>query len=348
MIIYINSKMETMKYNLAEFTNMSFNGFNFVVPEETMAIISALSMEVGSPTYIKTPIFQKKELSKSDNNSFNQPQSQMQFIPSTTFKRRRRGNKGMEITNDDWETLRTFQATKIEQKTGIDAQIDQIRLMLNKLTEKTFAEINEKIKIIIDELIEKDTMEEEMTKIGISIFEMASTNKFYSKLYANLYAGLLESYEFLKPMFESNFNSYLDIFKVIECGDPEKDYSRFCDINKMNEKRKAISMFFVNLIATNIVSKDSIVRLLIDLILMVTKYIGEPDKKSEVDELTENIALLYNKVVIDYINGEENDDFLIDDNTISETIVDLAKSKSKDYKSLSNKAIFKYMDLVDM
>ena len=107
-------------------------------------------------------------------------------------------------------------------------------------------------------------------------------------------------------------------------------------------------MFFVNLIATNIVSKDSIVRLLIDLILMVTKYIGEPDKKSEVDELTENIALLYNKVVIDYINGEENDDFLIDDNTISETIVDLAKSKSKDYKSLSNKAIFKYMDLVDM
>lgn len=340
--------METMKYNLAEFTNMSFNGFNFVVPEETMAIISALSMEVGSPTYIKTPIFQKREFMKSDNNSFNKPQPQSQFIPSTTFKRRRRGNKGMEITNDDWETLRTFQATKIEQKTGIDAQIDQIRLMLNKLTEKTFAEINEKIKIIIDELIEKDTMEEEMTKIGISIFDMASTNKFYSKLYANLYAGLLESYEFLKPMFESNFNSYLDIFKVIECGDPEKDYSRFCDINKMNEKRKAISMFFVNLISTNIVSKDSIVRLLIDLILMVKTYIGEPDKKSEVDELTENIALLYNKVVIDYINSEDNDEFLIDDNTISETIVDLAKSKSKDYKSLSNKAIFKYMDLVDM
>jgi hypothetical protein len=34
--------------------------------------------------------------------------------------------------------------------------------------------------------------------------------------------------------------------------------------------------------------------------------------------------------------------------TIVETVTLLAKSKVKDYKSLTNKAVFKYMDLVEM
>jgi hypothetical protein len=72
------------------------------------------------------------------------------------------------------------------------------------------------------------------------------------------------------------------------------------------------------------------------------------DKKNEVDELTENIAILYNKDIYDSIENINNKELLINGKNIVDTIVMLAKSKSKDYKSLSNKAIFKYMDLVDM
>ena len=46
--------------------------------------------------------------------------------------------------------------------------------------------------------------------------------------------------------------------------------------------------------------------------------------------------------------GETEEEYMIGDCSIIEFITKLAKSKTKDYKSLSNKAIFKYMDLIDM
>lgn len=329
--------MDTMKYNLQDFTNISFAGFDFVVPENTMALISTLSMEVGSPTYIKTPIFQKKDT----NDNINAFTSSTSIKPS--LNKKRRGNKGMEITTDEWESIRTFQTTKIEQKTGIDGKIDQIRLMLNKLTDKTFLDIREKVLIIMNELIESDVSEEDLTKIGTTIFEFASTNKFYSKIYAELYAILISNYEFLRPVFDKNFNSYLDIFNHVEYVDPDKNYDRFCEINKLNEKRKAVSMFFVNLSITMIIPKESIMEILCKLLKMVWQYVNEDNKKNEVDELTENIAIFLNKEIINTTTH-----LLGNDKTIKETICYFANSKSKDFKSLSNKAIFKYMDLIDM
>jgi hypothetical protein len=67
------------------------------------------------------------------------------------------------------------------------------------------------------------------------------------------------------------------------------------------------------------------------------------NKKNEVDELTENIALLYKKDLYDAVKYEP-----IDGMTIPELISKLACSKVKDYKSLTNKAVFKFMDLIEM
>jgi len=355
MTYYINSQMETMRYNLQDFMNISFNGFDFVVPEDTMNLISSLSMQVGSPTYIKTPIFQKKDLSKDAMNAFTSSSNGFGNVSNGGHNngqykqfgsRKRRGNRGMEVNNDDWETLRTFQITKIEQKTGVDGQIDQIRSLLNKLTDKTFSDITGKIKQIINEFIEDGLMDDDFTKIGTSIFELASTNKFYSKIYADLYAELIKEHDFLKPIFDRNYNSYIELFQKIEYADPDKDYDRFCEINKINEKRKAISMFFVNLSINNIVTKISIAHILHHLVNTVVIFMNEPNKKDEIDEITENIAILYRKEIIEETIGQS--DLLINGKTITQTIMELAKSKSKDYKSLSNKAIFKYMDLVDM
>jgi len=68
------------------------------------------------------------------------------------------------------------------------------------------------------------------------------------------------------------------------------------------------------------------------------------NKKNEVDELTENIALLFDKTLIEPFEQE----FMISGNTISQIIDEFARAKAKDYLSLSNKAIFKYMDLNDI
>ena len=69
----------------------------------------------------------------------------------------------------------------------------------------------------------------------------------------------------------------------------------------------------------------------------------EEEKKNEVDELTENIVILYKKDLFVGINYE-----LIDGNTIDYLIEHYAHSKSKNYLSMTNKSIFKFMDLIDM
>ena len=332
--------MDTMKYNLQYFNHISFNGFDYVIPEKTLKFISDLSIEVGSSGYIKTPVFKKTD-SKVDLNIFTHS-SQIASSKNNNSNKKRRGNKGMEVSDEKWEALRTFQPTVIEHKTGIDQQIDQIRLMLNKLTDKTFADISEKIINIIQKLVENNYTEEDMTKIGIFIFDFASTNIFYSKIYAQLYTDLINTYNFLRPVFDKNYASYMELFQVIESGDPDKDYDRFCEINKINQKRKAISMFFLNLFINNIISEQSILEILCNLLNTLLIFINEDNKKNEVDELTENIAILYKKDIADKSNC------LVDGVTITDVIKKLAKSKSKDYKSLSNKSIFKYMDLAEM
>ena len=84
---------------------------------------------------------------------------------------------------------------------------------------------------------------------------------------------------------------------------------------------------------------------------MVSDYIHQSNKKFEVDEITENIAILFNKDIIRSVedcDDYDEDSYIIDGLSIMELITVFAKSKAKDYKSLSNKAIFKCMDLVEM
>ena len=88
-----------------------------------------------------------------------------------------------------------------------------------------------------------------------------------------------------------------------------------------------------------------------DLLELVMSMINQTDKKNEVDEMTENVAILFNKDIIQGAEDDsdcEEDELEISGKTIVETVTLLAKSKVKDYKSLTNKAVFKYMDLVEM
>jgi hypothetical protein len=312
------------KYNLQDFNDIIFNGFDYELPKSIIEIINKLSCEVGSPSYIKTPIFKKKDA-------------------NTIFNLKKKINKGPHEIEEDWTSIRTFQTTKIEQKIGIDIQIDLIRCYLNKMTDKNYIEMNTKIKEVLDKLVEDEVDENDMMRVGKNIFEIASNNRFYSKLYADLYTELMLKYDVMKILFDNSLNSYLEMFNNIEYIDASENYDKFCKINKINENRKALSMFFINLMLNSILSKEVISNLIVCLLKQVSILINQENKKNEVDELTENIAILFKKEYIDNLELKQ-----IDDMTIVEFIEKIAHSKSKSYLSLSNKSIFKFMDMVDM
>jgi hypothetical protein len=313
-----------MKYTLQDFMNITFNSFDFALPDKTMELINNLSCQVGSPTYIKTPLFQKRDV--KEENMLN-------------FKKKKSNVRDFE----DWETLRSFQTTKLEQKVGIDVQIDLIRSYLNKMTDRNFVEIKNKITELLDKLIEDGIEQEDITKIGENIFEIASNNRFYSKLYADLYSELIKKYEIMKILFENSLNTYMELFVTIEYIDASEDYDKFCKINKINESRKSISNFFVNLMMNDIIPQEVINSLIVSLFKQIHNFIYIDNKKNEVDELVENVYILYRKEVVEKFNSQ-----VVDDLTVLEIIDKLAKSKSKNFPSLSNKSIFKFIDLVEM
>jgi hypothetical protein len=334
-----------MKYTLEDFNNITFNGFKFDFPEDTLKIISELTLEVGSPNYVKTPIFQKRENPMKTEVVKNNFSKESSLNKNNLINKKRRGNKANEILNDnDWEVLRTFQTTKIEEKTGLDGKIDVLRSNMNKLSDKNFDDIKDKIIENIDKIFTENDSNEEILKVVTILFEIASTNRFYSKIYADLYTDLIKKYDIMLNVFEENFNKFLSLFDVIEYVEPNVDYDKFCKINKDNEKRKAFSAFFINLMNNNIISKDKIINIIKNLLNQVDDFISKDNKKNEVDELTENIAILYKKELF------TNDDNCILENgfSISEFIYKLAHSKTKNYLSLTNKSIFKFMDLIDM
>lgn len=328
--------MALVKYTLKDFVNITFDGFDYKLPDETIHLISNLSLQVGSPSYVKTPVFQKRDLTAKPE--FNKE-------PNSAFKKKK-NNKNMEVINDDdWEALRSFQTTKIEQKNGVEAQVDVIRSYLNKMTDKNYLDIKNKIVEIIEVIVKDNNNLDEISSVGTTIFDIASTNRFYSKIYADLYSDLINKHDIMREVFEDSFNKYMELFDTIEYVDSIVDYDKFCKINKENEKRKALSAFFVNLMINNIISKDKIIQLLKNLLIQIQQFIGEENKKNEVDEITENVAVLFKRELFletDYINEK------IDNLNLIEVIEKLASSKSKSYLSLTNKSIFKFMDMIEM
>jgi len=320
---------KTLRYTLDDINDIIFHGFDYSLPDETLKFISELTLQVGSPDYVKTPVFQKRENPMKD-----------EIIPKENFKKKK-NNKSMEVLNDaDWEAIRTFQVTKIEDKEGVDAKIDLIRTYLNKLTDKNYIDIRNKIIEIIQNI-----NSEEMVKISSIIFDIASTNRFYSKIYADLYSDLSTNYEIMKSTFEENLNKFAELFTNIEYVDPNVDYNKFCEINKINEKRKSLCSFYLNLMTNGIIRRERIMLITRNLLSQIYEFILIDNKKNEVDELTENVSLLYKKELYD---NSECKYPKIDDNTVPEIITKIAKSKVKDYKSLTNKSLFKFMDMVDM
>jgi len=330
------------KYTLDQVNAILFAGFDYTISEETINILNYLTTQIGSNAFITSNVYKKKE--KVVINDLDQD--------FKMDKRKKKGNKSMEVLTEDWDTIRSFQATKFEKKSGIHALIDKLKLSMSKLTKDKYLLIKEQITEVLCEIIELEPDTDILREIiGNTMFDIVLSNKTLLRLYTELYTDLIGNYSWLRQSIDNHFIKYIDLFKDMRYFDPDTDYDKFCDMNVINEKRKLTSQLFVYLALNGCLSKSSIYEYLVVLLKMVSEYIYQPNKKFEVDEIIENIAILFNKDIIRSVEDSDDYDedvYIIDGLSIMELITVFAKSKAKDYKSLSNKAIFKCMDLVEM
>jgi hypothetical protein len=408
-IILYNSKEKqkmTMIYKKMDFERIQYEGFTYTLSPDVLKIIQSIADQVGAPEYVKTPQFEKRyppsstnrlgepaavhQNSTSSTNSRqttnNAPRNNVERNASSDYKKRDKYNygstKGQEISDDDWTALRKFQATVLAKKEGIEAAIETIRKHLNKITDKTY----ETLKVLIVEEINKIISGEteystellvELNKIGDAIFNIASSNGFYSKVYATLYKDLMAQYPFMRGIFIKNYKAFNALFKTIEYCDPNKDYDKFCQVNKDNEKRRSMCSFYINLMLQGIIAPKSIMKIILGLQELLVEKIKLPDAKNIGDELAEVLFILITSSAEMFKEGldknepsaasssssddeEEEEEEESNQNVVISTYVSkekwekivanvntIAKLKQNAFPSISNKTIFKHMDIID-
>lgn len=344
-----------VSYTLDDYANIIFNKIEYKLPEHVNVIFTKMITDLGVvATY--TPSNEKSNLGDRDLKYKRSSDS-----ANKGFLKRVKpvGYKKSDGQDDMWEKTRNFKTTVIEKKDGIDKLMNDIRISLNKISKQNYDvhrdTIIQYINVLITGSIEPESdsnaplQQNELGQVANYIFDIASTNKFYSELYANLYRDLITHFPIFKEIINGFIKQYLDGIECIQYVDQNTNYDNYCDNNKLNDKRRAMAAFIVNLMMNDIITKDVVLDIIIHLQRTVLKYIDEPDKLTEVEEITENIFIFISMLSsqLSSFISEPNNVHQEKSNYILNTIKTCSQTKVKDHKSISSRTIFKYMDMND-
>ena len=296
-----------IRYGLDFFEQYERSKMDYNVSQEVIDIINNLAQLVGAPSYVKTPNFKEKNHSRNKKHK------------------------------TDWALIRNFKVTKIEKKIeGIEHDMNVLREFLNKMTDKTYEENLKEIILKIKTFDKKN-----LIIICKYIFEMASSNKFYSEMYANLYKTLMGEFEEMGEECLTQLEKFLKTFKEIKYIDPDNDYDGFCDMNEENEKRRAMSQFFINLMKKDVVDSKEIIKIILALHEHIFEYLKEENNKNIAEEFVENIFIMLHNNKQFFKNNENW-------GKIENNIEIITSAKKSDFPSLTNKIIFRYLDIAEL
>lgn len=344
-------------YSLEDYSNILFNGFDYKLQVEVTDIIKKMAIDLGI------------------NTSGNYQTDSRTKRPSDQPNRvgiRVKGKEG----DESWERMRAFKSTKIEKKEGIDKIINDIRACLNKLSESNYEVqrdvLFQHIALLLESEAESTSSEQDMLKIATSVFDIASTNKFYSEIYAILYKELTCQFPIFKDIIIRFISQYLENIGKIQFVDSNLDYDLYCENNKNNDKRKAMSAFLVNLMKLELIQMDEILNIILMLQETVLSYVDQENKSCEVEEITENVYIFVSTLIANINKGGDKKkdakkfsevletllnnvkyevkDLICLDKwvAIMENIKKCSQFKSKEHLSISSRTVFRYMDILDL
>jgi hypothetical protein len=314
-----------MTYSLEDFQKILETTNLDQLPDITIEIINGLALQVGAPEYIKTPQFKATSTSTATAGNII----------------RRRKKLPDNINDEDWGTIRTFQATEFQKQEGMEISVHKIRKFLNMLTEKTYSKLTV---LIIEELetVYSTKTENDVQVLCDQIYIIVASNILYSDIYAKLYKDLISKFPIFNKILLTNLNMIETRVNSIEYVNSDENYDKFCENNKKNEQLRATSAFYANLMKEKVLDEKKIHSIIITLFSILNTFIQENIKKNELDEISE---LIYIFVTNSYAKIKE---WSVDSaSEIHKIIKCIASSKMKTTPGITNKCIFKHMDMLD-
>lgn len=380
-----SSSSVLIRYSLDDVERIKDNGFQYTLPQYTLDLINKISKLVGSPDYIKTPIFKKRlggssgsgngggsyretngEKDDGDINSNSKMNSKGYY--NNKYKSRHNNNDAMdgdnygsnagyvvkahkknrkkekEISDLEWKSIRTFETTKIKKnEEGIQKELNTLRILLNKLTTDTYADIYSEIRECMNILVKQDDVAEtDLYEVGRFIFETGAQNSFYSKEYARLFKELTHEFSCMRNVFDHNYRIFLELFDNYEFVSAEEDYDKYCLMNAQNNKRRAVASFMTHLAIEGVVSTGEFCGFIGRCLGDLGTNIAMENKGAICEEITEVLYVMVTKSAR-FLSENVNEEY----SKIREKIEWFSEQSPKAYVSLTNKIVFKCMDICE-
>ena len=287
--------------------------------------------------------------------------------------------RGTKCIDDSWTTVSarpsgsgggpSFRPTKLDVKEGVEKDINDIRTFLNKISNKNYEKQKDAIVDHIANFVELESARESrrladagesnsqrsgelldggsdasgggVHRIAQFVFDIASTNKFFSEIYADLYRALVARFAVFRDILESFVEAYTKSSTAILYVDPAVDYDGFCLYTKENDRRKATASFIVMLMLRGVLSRERVAGIVEHFMRAFLAYVEHPDRGNEIEEIAETLFVLITVGKAELKQSELWKPFLLP------AVSGVAQMKPRSLPSLTNRAVFKFMDIMD-
>ena len=300
------SSIEVLKYDLTFFDDVKKTS-SYVITDDTIKLIQ----ELGNKLTI---------LNKANN-----------------FFEKKHSNK--KLSTDNWNNVKNFKPTTFVKKEGLDKNINIIRINLNKITNKNYDILSVRILDEIDIIHEKNV--EHFNTIKKLFIDTVCNVNIYSEIYVMLYRSIIEKYDNTLFNINDDYTVLKDELLNIKVIDSKMNYDDFCKNNKNNERKRSLSLFYINLMKQELFPKEDIINLILDNQTYNFNMINAINNSDIVDEICENLFILI-KNAFDYIKDDDKYSLIYNN------IVSITKLKKSENNSLTTKSKFKHMDLIDL
>lgn len=199
----------------------------------------------------------------------------------------------------------------VSKLTG-EKRLGEVVGLLNKLTADSYDKISGKVVEVIGHLDPSDT-----DKLCEAVFRIASGNRFYSKIYANLCKELCQY-----PAFKQILDA-----KCEGCA---------AGLATLTPDGRALTLFLTNLAVNGTISQGVAVEAAQQLQQLVEEGVESADKKPQVEEWTEHLALMLT------VQKQFKTACGLDDRLSL-----ISKMLPKAHPGLSVKTVFRYLDMIE-
>lgn len=336
------SSASIIRYSLSDFALICRSTFTVPFAQQTVASINNMSQQVGGMGTGTVPAqyqhcapvvsFSRDRDSSGNNN-----------------RSRFGGGSGGETER---EIVRSapFQATKFAVSTGSKADVDKIRLAINKISNTNYETMSAQILASVETYVATyGESNEDMTKLVSGIMEILTVNRYYSTAYCELFVRLWKAH----TCFHESLTGLRDVivagWNSLEFADSDRDYDKYCLLNKLHDKQRAVLQFYVGVALTGetAVTGASVCELFRQFMEIFVGKLRVRGCGEQVDELVEHAAILYNSFgAISASAHAQLDEVTVRDLEVFESMKGY-KAGQEPYVSLTNKALFKIKDLVE-